>query len=135
MSIKATPPTAALLVLNSSSVFSFEQTEIYIGRGLDNDLVIENPNVSRRHALLSYLDGNFELRDLGSTGGVFINGLRIKTCNLNPGDVITLANIHLVFGVDEFPAAKTTTSYEYPEKGKNGTQDTTTLIHTSSLKR
>jgi len=69
MNPKGTPPPAALLVKNSSSVFSFEQAEIYIGRAPDNDLVIEGPKVSRRHARLRYLDGYFEIRDLGSTGG------------------------------------------------------------------
>jgi len=49
--------------------------------------------------------------------------------------VITLANVHLVFGEEgEFPAAQSTTRYEYPEKGKDTRQNTTTVIRTGKLK-
>lgn len=134
MSPKTTPPKAALLVVGSSSVFSFQQTEIKIGRASENDLVIESPNVSRRHARLRYQKGSFEIIDLNSTGGILVNGEKIKRSKLNEGDVITLANVHLVFGGDEFPAAQSTTRYELPDEGRSATQDTTTVIRRGKLK-
>jgi len=97
--------------------------------------VIESPNVSRSHARVRYIDGDFEILDLNSTGGVAVNGEKVKSSKLNQGDVITLANVHLVFGEEgEFPAAQSTTRYEYPEKGKDTRQNTTTVIRTGKLK-
>lgn len=50
---------------------------IRIGRVPDNDLVLTDLNVSRHHAeLRRNPDGSFELADLGSHGGTFVNGQR-----------------------------------------------------------
>jgi pSer/pThr/pTyr-binding forkhead associated (FHA) protein len=53
----------------------FEKTEITIGRGVDNDLVLPDGNVSTRHAKISYRDGKFVMVDNHSTNGVYVNGV------------------------------------------------------------
>jgi len=51
---------------------------IYIGRSLDNDIVLEDPTVSRKHAVLKVFDNNsIFLNDLDSSNGTFINSERI----------------------------------------------------------
>ena len=77
MNTKESSPRAALLVVANSSVFSFEQPVISIGRASDNDLVIYNTKVSRKHAELRYQEGEFEISDLSSTGGTYVNGNKI----------------------------------------------------------
>lgn len=71
-----------------------------IGRHEDNDLVFDNPYLSRHHAEL-FSDGSRTLiRDLGSTSGTFVNGERIKQRRLKDGDLIRLGRargIELVF--------------------------------------
>lgn len=54
---------------------------IKIGKSSDNDFVINNPTVSRSHAMLTVADDNQHatLRDLGSTNGTYVNGIRINT--------------------------------------------------------
>jgi RsiW-degrading membrane proteinase PrsW (M82 family) len=53
------------------------RTEIFIGRTLNNDFVIEHPSVSKRHAQITAVNGNHVVADLGSSNGTFINGQRI----------------------------------------------------------
>ena len=48
-----------------------------VGRGSDNNVVLGSKQVSRNHALLSVLNGNLYLKDLGSSNGTFINDERL----------------------------------------------------------
>jgi pSer/pThr/pTyr-binding forkhead associated (FHA) protein len=82
------------LVLNSGPTpgkdFPLEKAEIFIGRDLGNDIVINDPEVSRRHARL-YLQGNaYIIEDLGSTNGTSINGQHLTgPYMLRAGEQIT----------------------------------------------
>jgi peroxiredoxin len=53
------------------------KSTISIGNAQDNDFVIPHATVSQHHAALAQKDGRYELRDLSSTNGTFVNGLRI----------------------------------------------------------
>lgn len=73
--------------------------KITIGRGTDNDVVVDNKLASRHHALIQKIKDAYFIRDEGSTNGTFINGIRIpneKYVKLNPGDKITIGNMNLV---------------------------------------
>lgn len=118
---------AALLIVDSSKVYTFKKPLIKIGRSLDNDLILEHPTVSRQHAELVFTDGRFEIVDLESTGGTFVNGMKVDRRRLSKGDVITLASLHLVFGEDEFPAAGTPSEYEPPSEPDPESSNTKTL--------
>ena len=69
-----------------------------MGRLPDNDVVIASPYVSRRHcAILVLPDGHCILQDLGSTGGVYLDGQRIKyPLRLRDGDEIRVGGRRLV---------------------------------------
>lgn len=68
-----------------------------IGRGLDNEIVIEDPRVSRTHAEI-YLRGNeWYLRDLESTNGTYVNGYGIRERALESSDRVSLGGAELVF--------------------------------------
>ncbi len=75
------------------------KSELFIGRDLSNDIVINDPEISRRHARLYIQNGAFVLEDLGSTNGSSVNGQRlVSPYTLHPGEVITLGErITLVF--------------------------------------
>ncbi len=69
-----------------------------IGRRSDNDLQINNVQVSRRHALLMNLNDDWWLNDLGSRNGVMVNGLRLTSARrLRHGDEIRIANHRITF--------------------------------------
>jgi hypothetical protein len=57
--------------------FQLEKEELYIGRDINNDIVINDSEVSRRHARLFQQGNQFMIEDLGSTNGTFINGQRL----------------------------------------------------------
>lgn len=68
-----------------------------IGRLSDSDIVINDQNVSRRHAELHAVGDNYELVDLGSTNGSKINGQRVHRHVLVDGDQVTFGAITLRF--------------------------------------
>jgi predicted component of type VI protein secretion system len=72
-------------------VFPLEAQEIYIGREPTNMIVINDIQVSRRHAKMELRGSAYLVQDLGSTNGTFVNGRRLSgTQALNPGDTVEL---------------------------------------------
>jgi pSer/pThr/pTyr-binding forkhead associated (FHA) protein len=96
-------PENAFLIVDGVKVFPLTESVINIGRRLDNQLVIDDPRVSRNHAQLRAIKGRFVIFDLNSTGGTFVNGQRTSQSVMYPGDVISLAGVPLVFGQDNPP--------------------------------
>ena len=96
-------PENAFLIIEGVKVHALNQTVVNIGRRLENQLVIDDPRVSRNHAQLRAIKGRFVLFDLNSTGGTFVNGQRTSQTVLYPGDVISLAGVALIFGQDNPP--------------------------------
>lgn len=96
-------PDSAFLIVDGVKVFPLTKTVINIGRRLDNQLVIDDPRISRNHAQLRAIKGRFVIFDLNSTGGTFVNGQRTSQSVMYPGDVISLAGVPLVFGQDNPP--------------------------------
>ena len=61
----------------SSSVQTFDKTEVLIGRVKGNDIVLGKSNISKRHSRIVVKDGKIILIDLKSTNGTFVNGEKI----------------------------------------------------------
>ena len=99
-------------------VFSLTETEITVGRDIHAGIVINVPEVSRRHARLQMRSGEYILEDLGSTNGTFVNGKRLSApYTLRSGDTIKLGEaIKLVFqGVGFDPDATISTPASHVE--------------------
>jgi hypothetical protein len=75
-------------------------SRVTVGRSRDCDLVVEDPNVSRRHAELTREDGTWQIADLGSTNGVKVNGRRVDRVPLRQGDRVTLGVTEFTFELD-----------------------------------
>ncbi len=68
-----------------------------IGRSEENDIIISDPNVSRRHARLSRLENGFVIEDLGSTNGTLLGGAPIDRERIEGGDELTFGGIMVRF--------------------------------------
>ena len=68
-----------------------------IGSVAGNTVVLADPAVSRKHAGIRKVDGSYELADLGSTNGVYVNGHKVPKKSLEPGDIIRVGNTEAVF--------------------------------------
>lgn len=101
-------PDRAFLVVDGTRMFSLNQTVVSIGRAPENDLVISDQRVSRQHAQLRAVAGRFVIFDLESTGGTSLNGRPVTQQVLNPGDVVSLAGVPLVYGEDGQPGSDLT---------------------------
>lgn len=69
-----------------------------LGRIADNDIVVEDPGVSPRHAVIELIGGSFEIRDLDSASGTYVNGVRVKgPVRLEGGETIRIGSTELRF--------------------------------------
>lgn len=60
-----------------------------VGRSQENDIVVNDPNVSRKHARISRADNGFVVEDLGSTNGTLLDGAPIDRERIEGGDELT----------------------------------------------
>jgi hypothetical protein len=74
-----------------------------IGRGPDNDLLVEAQYISRNHAVVMAGPVNTTIEDLGSTNGVFVNGKRVTRQSLKDGDRVTIGRTQFRFAVRTTP--------------------------------
>jgi hypothetical protein len=75
-------------------------SRVVVGRSREADIVLQDPNVSRRHAELRRDEGGWQVVDLGSTNGIKVNGRRVDHQPLSPGDEITIGVTDLTFELD-----------------------------------
>ncbi len=66
------------------------QERVRIGRDEDNDIVVDDLGVSRRHAELRWAGGLLEIHDLKSVNGTFVNGRRVSSAPLAEGDLVEI---------------------------------------------
>ncbi len=117
-------PLNAFLIINGTKIFTLDQPVVNIGRRNTNHLTIEDPRVSRQHAQIRAAYGRYEIFDLASTGGTYVNKEKITQSLLRPGDVISLAGVSLIYGQERSSSiGKTKKISPVDETGKNPHQE------------
>ena len=103
-SVRLGPPSPAsyaggqLTVLYAGERLTVNKDRFIIGRGKQSsDLTIKDPNVSRQHAMIEFLNGQYYMVDMGSTNGVEYNGQRIQRRPISEGDVYRICDHEVGF--------------------------------------
>ena len=96
------PPLAAarprLTMVFQGRRIPISSGQFIVGRGAKaSDLVITDPNISRKHAAVVYHNGSYFLKDLGSTNGIEYRGRRMDSKKIDEGDVFFLCDHELQF--------------------------------------
>jgi predicted component of type VI protein secretion system len=82
---------AQLLPVDGGPPIEIDKDLVVVGRKEDCDLRLEHKSVSKMHCVLVKTDGLLLLRDLGSTNGTRVNGVRVRRAALLPNDQLTVA--------------------------------------------
>ncbi|MDE3112641.1 MAG: FHA domain-containing protein [Chloroflexota bacterium] len=89
-------PKAFLEVPQERRRIALGAEPLTIGRDVENDLVLDDRRVSRRHAEIRLRLGRYTLYDLQSTNGTFVNGRRVAEVVLSDGDRVTIGGSEVV---------------------------------------
>lgn len=96
--VEKEPKTCLLIDRQSGRTYLGTEPETIIGRErTPRGIVLRDPNVSRRHARLTYDGRVWRIHDLNSTNGTLVNDVDIDSCVLRDGDLITLGLLNLEF--------------------------------------
>ncbi len=87
-----------LFVMYGGERFQVNKERFIIGRGKQSsDLTIKDPNVSRQHAMVEYLNGQYYMVDMGSTNGIEHHGQRVQRKVINEGDLFRVCDHEMRF--------------------------------------
>jgi Nif-specific regulatory protein len=83
------------------SIFALPEGKLPVGRDPANLLSISDPSISRRHCVFSRTDDGYQVCDLESRNGTFVNGVAVKESQLQHGDQISVGDSVFVFLIKE----------------------------------
>ena len=84
-------------VVLGEGIITLPGTKLTIGRDSDCGLVLDDHDISRRHAEIEFSNGAFTISDLGSTNGILVNNKKVNRATLASGDLIRLGKTILKF--------------------------------------
>ena len=94
-------PNHAMLIIhrgpNKGERFLLENSEITIGRAVDNEIFLDDITVSRKHARIMHTENNFEVQDLSSLNGTYLNNKSVAKAMLKHGDEVQFGKFHMLF--------------------------------------
>jgi pSer/pThr/pTyr-binding forkhead associated (FHA) protein len=100
-------------------VLIWDTRTLSIGRSSENDLTVEDDEISRKHALLINEGGVFEIGDYRTGNGTFVNSQRVsQKQQIRPGDVIGIGKLQLEFRQDQEHPARLGQKLEYASQLK-----------------
>jgi hypothetical protein len=93
----STSQHAYLEIMGEQERVLLGEDDAVIGRIPDCDIQLEAENVSRKHARILYQNEEYQIEDLGSTNGIYVNGIKIQKCILRDHDVIEIGDVKMLF--------------------------------------
>jgi pSer/pThr/pTyr-binding forkhead associated (FHA) protein len=99
-------PNLIVVTSEGTQDFTLERDVLTIGRLAGNDVRLNSPRVSRRHARIERTGSGFLLRDLNSDNGTWVGRQKIETHRLTDNDIIHIGDAQLVFKAGDVEADK-----------------------------
>jgi DNA-binding NtrC family response regulator len=102
-----------LVLVNTAAAgtaFALDKPTVKIGKAPENDVVLEDPTVSRSHLVVQRQGDRFLVQDLGSTNGTFLDGAQIREAYLRPGAILEVGDVRLRFQPEVAPVEIAPTS-------------------------
>jgi hypothetical protein len=98
--------SSRFVAIDEGPDIALDRAMIVVGRDPNCDARLDSLRVSRHHCCMACKDDQVVVRDLGSTNGIRINGMRVETGSLRPGDELSIADVRYRFeGEDDFEQA------------------------------
>jgi pSer/pThr/pTyr-binding forkhead associated (FHA) protein len=85
-----------LIIEGGEAMIVVDHPDMIAGRHSEADILLPMPDVSRFHCRFSWSDGRWEVTDLGSLNGVFVNDLSVKQKFLQPGDRLRIGGFTFI---------------------------------------
>ena len=96
---------AQLVALTDGPNILLDKPILLLGRHPECDIQLNSRKVSRRHCCIAQVSNYLVVRDLGSTNGIRINGVRVLEGRLKPSDELTVGNFRYQVSWDDRPAS------------------------------
>ena len=75
--------------------------DVIIGRVPECDVQLLVDNVSRKHACISFRNEEYQIEDLNSTNGIYVNGIKVEKCILRNHDLLDIGGIKILFNEEK----------------------------------
>ena len=85
--------SSRFVAIDEGPDISLDRAMVVVGRHPNCDTQLDSLRVSRHHCCMTPENGQVLVRDLGSTNGIRINGMKVETGRLKPGDELSIAHI------------------------------------------
>jgi len=108
--------------------YELVKSESTLGRGSDCEVQVNDELASRKHAVIYYRGGNYEIEDLGSSNGTFVNNKKVTSGPILNGDLITIGDTVLQFRIELDPDA-TVIQMRVPQETVIAARKTIPQIH------
>lgn len=82
---------------DAGTVYPLDRAVTRVGRHPESEIFLDDITVSRRHAELERGGVDYEIRDVGSLNGTYVNRERIESCILHSGDEVQIGKFKLIF--------------------------------------
>jgi predicted component of type VI protein secretion system len=107
---------AQLVALSGGPSILLDKPILLIGRHPECDIQIDSRKVSRRHCCIAQVHDYLLIRDLGSTNGIRINGVRVVEGHIKPGDELTIGSNRYQVRLDGAPPSSEPARRKPPRK-------------------
>jgi predicted component of type VI protein secretion system len=122
MAATAAPRTHAILKLKAAGrtrLIVFDTQDLTLGRATENDISIDDPEISRRHAVFKRSREGCTVEDMGTSNGTAVNGQTVPRAVLKHGDVVKIGEVEITYAETTRGPSSLGASVEYASQIKS----------------